>query len=178
MQYTYKYFSPLGDMILASDGKALTGAWFLERQRFYGENMYSESIEKDLPIFHHTREWLDCYFSGTDPSFLPKIRFIGSPFRISVWKILLQIPYGEVITYNDIAKEMSRQRGIRKMSAQAVGGAVGHNPISIIVPCHRVVGTNGSLTGYGGGIDRKVKLLTLEDVNFDKLYVPRKGTAL
>ena len=112
------------------------------------------------------------------PGFLPKIRFIGSPFRISVWKILLQIPYGEVITYNDIAKEMSRQRGIKKMSAQAVGGAVGHNPISIIVPCHRVVGTNGSLTGYGGGIDRKVKLLMLENVNFDKLYVPRKGTAL
>src|SRR5574344_909719 len=178
MQYTYKYQSPLGDMILASDGEALIGVWFVDKQRYYGDTMSGERTEKELPIFSLTREWLDSYFRGAAPTFSPSIRFIGSPFRVAVWKILQQIPYGEVITYNDIAKEIARQRGIAKMSAQAVGGAVGHNPVGIIVPCHRVVGTDGSLTGYGGGIDRKVKLLTLEHVNMERLYIPKKGTAL
>ena len=122
---------------------------------------------------------MDRYFNGEKPKINElEISPIGSEFRKSVWEILKSIPYGEVITYNDIAKELAKQKGIKKMSAQAVGGAVGHNPISIIIPCHRVVGTNGSLTGYAGGIKRKIYLLEHEKVNMNKLFVPKRGTAL
>lgn len=164
MLYTYKYCSPLGDMLFASDGEALIGDWFIG-QRYFPGTLIGESKEYDLPIFRQTSEWFDIYFAGNTPDFIPSIHFIGSPFQVTVWRLLQQIPYGTVVTYNDIAKEISRQRGIERMSAQAVGGAVGHNPINIIVPCHRVIGTNGSLTGYGGGIDRKIKLLTIEHIN-------------
>lgn len=125
-----------------------------------------------------TKKWLTIYFSGREPDFLPPIHMIGTPFQLSVWKILQKIPYGKTVTYGEIAKEIAAQKGLPRMSAQAVGGAVGHNELSVIVPCHRVVGTNGSLTGYAGGIDKKVKLLTLENADMQHLFIPTKGTAL
>lgn len=188
MQYTTSYESPLGSMTLASDGESLTGLWFMG-QKYYAstlkeekavEAVVSEEIAGDklLPVFQEARKWLDIYFSGKEPNFTPKLRLEGTFFQQKVWKVLLAIPYGETVTYGDIAKRLAAKEGKEKMSAQAVGGAVGHNPISIIVPCHRVVGTSGSLTGYAGGIDRKVKLLALEKVDLSKFTVPTKGTAL
>lgn len=138
----------------------------------------SKCTEKEIPVFTETKKWLDIYFSGKQPQFFPKLDLRGSDFRIAVWEILLKIPYGQTITYGDIADEIAKKRGIKKMAAQAVGGAVGHNPVAIIVPCHRVVGTNGSLTGYGGGIERKEKLLQLEGVDMTQFFLPTKGTAL
>ena len=132
-----------------------------------------------LTIFEKTERWLDIYFQGKEPDFQPPFSFsCGSKFQQEVWKILLSIPYGKTMTYGEIAACIAKQRGLTRMSAQAVGGAVGHNPISIIVPCHRVVGTDGSLTGYAGGIDKKVGLLKLEHADMEQFYVPKKGTAL
>lgn len=176
MQYTNTYQSPLGSITIASNGESLTGLWF-DGQKYYADTLAPEHEEKDLPVFHQTREWLDYYFQGADPGFLPPLYLHSSPFRLEVWEILKQIPYGNVMTYGAIADLMARQRGMKTISAQAVGGAVGHNPISIIIPCHRVVGSNGSLTGYAGGIDKKVKLLTLEKVNMDHLFIPRNGAS-
>lgn len=133
----------------------------------------------DLAVFQKAKDWLDRYFQGQKPAIseLP-LAPIGGEFRQMVWKILCEIPYGQVITYGDIAKKVAQRKGLARMSAQAVGGAVGHNPISLIIPCHRVVGTNGSLTGYSGGLDMKIKLLEFEGVNMSKLFRPKKGTAL
>ncbi len=142
--------------------------------------MPEEIVEKnDMPIFDAAKRWLDRYFAGERPTIseLP-LAPRGSEFRQGVWDILCEIPYGEVITYGDIAKKMAVKMNKKRMSSQAVGGAVGHNPISIIIPCHRVVGSNGSLTGYGGGIGTKIKLLELERVDMSSLFVPKKGTAL
>lgn len=161
MQYTSHYDSPLGGITLASDGTALTGLWF-DGQKYFADTLAKEHEEASLPVFDETRRWLDTYFSGIEPGFTPQLRMTASPFRRRVWESLLRIPYGKTTTYNAIAKEIASERGLRSMSAQAVGGAVGHNPISLIIPCHRVVGTNGSLTGYAGGIDKKIKLLQLE----------------
>ena len=144
------------------------------------EKTKEEMIENDrLEIFIKVKQWLDRYFNGERPDIneLP-MNLIGSEFRKSVWEILKQIPYGEVTTYGNIAKEMAKKLKKEKMSAQAIGGAVGHNPISIIIPCHRVVGADGSLTGYAGGLDKKIKLLMHENVDMSKLYIPKKGTAL
>ena len=148
--------------------------------KYYLSNFKEEIVEtQNLEVLVKTKKWLDKYFNGENPDIKElELNPIGSEFRKSVWEILKKIPYGEVTTYSDIAKEIAKQKGIEKMSAQAVGGAVGHNPISIIIPCHRVVGTNGSLTGYAGGIKKKLYLLELEKVNMDKLFVPTKGTAL
>ena len=157
MQYTNHYDSPLGGILLACDETGLTGLWF-DEQKYFAAGLI--------------------YFSGREPDFRPPLHLIGSPFRLAVWEILLRIPYGSVITYGEISQMIAGQRGLARMSAQAVGGAVGHNEISIIVPCHRVVGTNGSLTGYAGGISKKVKLLTLEKADMTKLFIPLKGTAL
>ena len=132
----------------------------------------------NLPIFKKTKEWLDIYFSGKKPDFIPTINIENaSNFRKQVWQILLKIPYGKTITYGEISKQIEQETE-NKVSAQAVGGAVGHNPISIIVPCHRVVGFNGNLTGYAGGIDRKIKLLKIEKVNLKNLFIPKIGTAI
>lgn len=161
MQYTSHYDSPLGGITLASDGTALTGLWF-DGQKYFADTLAKEHEEASLPVFDETRRWLDTYFSGIEPDFTPQSRMTASPFRRRVWESLLRIPYGRITTYNAIAKEIASERGLRSMSAQAVGSAVGHNPISLIIPCHRVVGTNGSLTGYAGGIDKKIKLLQLE----------------
>lgn len=163
MEYTHHYDSPLGGITLASDGEALTGLWF-DGQKYFADSLDLEHEEKVLPIFKEAAKWLDIYFSGRAPDFTPALSMKTTPFRKAVWEILLTIPYGETMTYGEIADRIARQKGIPKMSAQAIGGAVGHNAISLIIPCHRVVGANGSLTGYAGGIDKKVKLLQLESV--------------
>ncbi len=177
MVYSKKYQSPLGVITLNSDGENLTAVCF-EDGKDYGRYIKT-SEEKDLPIFDETIKWLDIYFQGRNPGFIPKYkRNDMTPFRQEIIDEMLKIPYGQTVTYNDIAKAISKKRGIKSMSAQAVGGAVGWNPICIIIPCHRVVGTNGSLTGYGGGINNKLKLLELEGVDISKYSVPKKGTAL
>lgn len=176
MQYTAHYRSPVGGMLLAADETGLTGLWF-DGGKYYADHLDPEHEEKDTPVLEQTKEWLTVYFSGREPGFLPPLHLIGTPFRISVWKILQRIPYGKTVTYGEIAKEIAAQKGLPRMSAQAIGGAVGHNEISVIVPCHRVVGANGSLTGYAGGIDKKIKLLTLENTDMRHLFVPTRGTA-
>jgi methylated-DNA-[protein]-cysteine S-methyltransferase len=167
----------MGMITVASNGESLTGLWF-NGQKYFAWTLEQENEAKKLPIFEAVKNWLDIYFTGKDPGFLPPIYMHGSEFRMAVWKILCKIPFGAVITYGDIAKQIASQRSHDKMSAQAVGGAVGHNPIAIIVPCHRVIGANGNLTGYAGGIDTKVKLLTLEGLEMTRFFVPTKGTAL
>ena len=176
MQYTTHYVSPLGGITLATDGEALTGLWF-DGQKYYALYLDREHEEKDLPVFRQVKKWLDVYFSGKVPEFTPPLRFTGSAFQNEVWGILAAIPYGRIRTYGDMARELAERRGLERMSAQAVGGAVGRNGISIIVPCHRVVGTSGSLTGYAGGIAKKVALLKLEGVSMDKLFIPKRSTA-
>ena len=151
------YASPVGELLLAADEEGLTGLWLAGEKYFPGA---PEGAPQETP------------------DFLPPLHLAGSPFRQEVWALLRQIPYGETTTYRALAEAVARKRGLRRMSAQAVGGAVGHNPISIIVPCHRVVGSDGSLTGYAGGLERKVQLLRLEGVDMSRLYVPKKGTAL
>lgn len=177
MLYKKSYNSPLGKMYMRSDGEYLTGLWF-EGSRDSSKHI-GNFEEKDLPIFNKTTKWLDIYFSGKIPDFIPKYKIENlTPFRKQVIDIIKNIPYGKVITYNTIAKEIAKKKGLKKMSAQAVGGAVGWNPICIIIPCHRVIGTNGSLTGYGGGIANKIKLLEIEKNDMSKFTIPKKGTAL
>lgn len=171
------YTTPLGGMTAASDGTALTGLWF-DGQKYFGDTLGRQYEQRDLPVFEMTRRWLHCYFSGREPDFTPPLQMRATPFREAVWQVLLTIPYGKTMTYGEIARTLAKQRGLAHMSAQAVGGAVGHNPVSLIVPCHRVVGTGGSLTGYAGGIEKKRRLLNLEGVDLSALFVPTKGTAL
>ena len=161
MNYTYHYISPFGGITLASDSESLIGLWF-DGQKHFPHKLISESIKAELPIFKQTVKWLDLYFSGKEPNFTLPISLQTTPFRKAVYDILLTIPYGETMTYGEIANILAKQKSIQRMSAQAIGGAVGHNPISIIVPCHRVVGADGSLTGYAGGLDKKIALLKLE----------------
>ena len=177
MTYTYHYTSPLGGIMLSSNGTELTGLWF-DGQKYFGDTLPEKYTEKDLPIFKETKRWLDIYFSGKAPTFTPPLKMETTPFRKAVWEIMLTIPYGKTMTYGDIARTIAEQKGLGKMSAQAVGGAVGHNSISLIIPCHRVVGTNGSLTGYAGGIKKMVLLLTMEKADMSGLFIPKKGTAL
>jgi len=171
--------SPFGTITLACHDDNLVGLW-MEGQKYHGGAIPEALSENDdLPIFGKVKEWLNRYFAGERPDItgLP-LAPIGGGFRQSVWKILCEIPYGKVVTYGEIAKKTASQMSRASMSSQAVGGAVGHNPISIIIPCHRVVGSNGSLTGYAGGLQMKVKLLELEGVDMSGLYIPKKGTAL
>lgn len=154
MKYISYYDSPLGSILLASDGEFLTGLWFVN-QKYYAKNLNRDAKEKSLEIFDLTRKWLGSYFEGNKPDFNIPIKFIGTDFQVAIWQSLLKIPYGEFVTYGDLAR-------ILNTSPRAVGTAVGKNPISIIVPCHRVVGKNNSLTGYAGGIDKKEYLLKLE----------------
>lgn len=179
MYYSTSYSSPVGKLTLACDGNSLVGLW-IEGQKYYGASLGEEMIEKhDVPMFDAAKKWLDQYFAGAKPdiSALP-LSPVGSAFRREVWRILCDIPYGTIVTYGEIAKKMARRMNRKSMSAQAVGGAVGHNPLSIMIPCHRIVGSNGSLTGYAGGLDTKIKLLALEGVDLSALFVPQKGTAL
>ena len=175
MQYISHYRSPLGDILLAADQNCLTGLWF-EGQKYFALHLDKEREEKEIPVFEKTKEWLDIYFSGKEPDFTVPLRFIGTDFQKEVWKILCSIPYGQTMTYGEIAGKLAEKRGKKSMSAQAVGGAVGHNRISILVPCHRVVGSDESLTGYAGGIEKKVKLLTLEKADMKSFFLPDKGT--
>ena len=177
MIYTSQYVSPLGAITLACDEEAVTGLWF-NGQKHFGNILPPDTQEREKPLLKEAKKWLDIYFSGREPDFLPPLRYGSTPFRKAVCDIMLTIPYGRTMTYGDIAARVAHQRGLEKMSAQAVGGAVGHNPISLMIPCHRVVGTGGSLTGYGGGIARKVKLLELEHVDMKGLFAPKRGTAL
>lgn len=162
MQYTTFYESPIGRMLLAADDAGLTGLWF-EGQKYFARCLDRETEEKELPVFAEAKRWLDIYFSGKEPDSPPPLHFIGTDFQKEVWDILCAIPYGQTMTYGAIADQIAKKRGLSRMSAQAVGGAVGHNNLSIIVPCHRVVGSDGSLTGYAGGIERKTFLLNLEN---------------
>ena len=161
MHYTSQYPSPLGELLLAADDAGLTGVWFVG-QKYFARSLAPDSVAREIPLFAQVKQWLALYFAGQE----------------AVWQILLQIPYGQTMTYGAIARQVAEELGIRRMSPQAVGGAVGHNPISSLSPCHRVVGTNGSLTGYAGGLDRKVKLLTLEKAEMGSLFLPKRGTAL
>lgn len=178
MTYTCRYPSPLGGIAVSADETGLTGLWFEKPNASTAPaNLAAPSLslaEADLPVFAEAKKWLDIYFSGEAPDFTPPLSLAGTPFRQTVWKLLLTIPYGRTMTYGEIAVAVARQMGKEKMSAQAVGGAVGHNPISIIVPCHRVVGANGDLTGYGGGLERKIGLLTLEKADMSQFYLPKK----
>ncbi len=176
MQYTSHYESPIGGITLASDGEALTGLWF-DGQKYFALYLDREHEEKELAVFELAKKWLDVYFSGKDPDFKVPLHFTGSGFQNEVWEILYSIPYGQTMTYGGIAKIIAEKRGLSRMSAQAVGGAVGRNEISVIVPCHRVVGTNGSLTGYAGGIDKKIWLLEHEGADMDGLFRPKHSTA-
>ncbi len=156
-----RYASPLGEMLLAADGEALTGAWF-DGQKYFARTLPPDAREQTVPILRDAMIWLDTYFSGGDPGVPSPLRPMGTPFQREVWDILLMIPYGRTMTYGQIAAMLARRRGLPRMSAQAVGSAVGRNPISVFIPCHRVVGSGGSLTGYAGGIQRKTALLRLE----------------
>lgn len=176
-QFIHHESSPLGDILLAADEVGLTGLWF-EGQKNYARTLSPESGERELPVFRQAKHWLEVYFAGNEPAFSVPLHPIGTAFQQRVWDFLRTIPYGNTVTYGEIAKRLAAENGLAHLSAQAVGGAVGHNEISIIVPCHRVVGTNGSLTGYAGGISKKVKLLTLEKADMTKLFTPLKDTAL
>ncbi len=176
MFYKTEYHSPFGILTIASDGSNIAGLW-IQDQKHFEETIKEKMISNDnLQVFKETKYWLDRYFANQKPEISElAIAPNGTEFRQAIWKILCEIPYGEVTTYKDIAKRIAKQNGKSQMSAQAVGGAVGHNPISIIIPCHRVVGSNGSLTGYAGGIQTKIKLLEHEGVDMSKLFIPSKN---
>lgn len=167
MTFTRRYASPLGGILLAADDQGLTGLWF-DGAKYFAANLPEEYEEKSTPILDEAARWLDIYFVGRQPNFTPPLHLVGSDFRQRVWERLLDIPYGQTETYGALLG--------KGVSAQAVGGAVGHNPISIIVPCHRVVGANGSLTGYAGGIDKKIRLLTLEGADVGRLTLSKCKT--
>lgn len=176
MQYTCRYDSPLGGILLAADEVGLTGLWF-EGQKYFALYLDKDHVQKDMPVFDLAKKWLDIYFSGREPDFKVPLHFTGSAFQNEVWEILYAIPYGQTMTYGQIAQLLAKKKGLTRMSAQAVGGAVGRNEISVIVPCHRVVGSSGSLTGYAGGIDKKIELLKLEGAFKRGFFVPKKSTA-
>lgn len=178
MYHSTVYMSPIGRLILASEGSSLIGLW-IEGQKYFGQTIEGKMVEKDeLPIFTDVKNWLDRYFQGKNPS-ISELRLapIGSEFRQTIWSILCEIPYGDTITYGELAQKAAKRLHKVKMSAQAAGGAVGHNPITIIIPCHRVVGTNGSLTGYAGGIDVKARLLEHEGVDISGMFAPKRDRA-
>ncbi len=160
MQYISHYSSALGDILIAADDKGIVGVWF-EGQKFYAKELTEQYKEKETAEIKKCKEWLDRYFKGEDPGKCPKIHFIGTDFQIKVWNALRDIPYGTMITYGELAEKI----GLARNAARAIGGAVGHNPISVLVPCHRVIGSDGSLTGYAGGLDRKMSLLALEKIS-------------
>ena len=157
MYYSTDYSSPLGEMLIVSDGESVCGVWFYGQKHFPS---FDDLIPRDdLAIFEKVKIWLDDYFNGRNPKIDFKLKPDGTEFRLKVWKILCEIPYSETLTYGEIAGRISPG-----MSAQAVGGAVGHNPIAILIPCHRVLGSNGKLTGYAAGLDKKRELLKIEKI--------------
>ena len=175
-QYRSTYDSPLGEIVLAADEAGLAGLWFTG-QKYFGLHLDGNAIEGETDAIKAAKEWLNEYFAGHEPAVKVPLHYTGTDFQNEVWDILCSIPYGQTMTYGEIAQEMAKRRGKKHMSAQAVGGAVGHNEISLIVPCHRVVGANGSLTGYAGGISKKVELLKLEGAWRDTFFTPKRSTA-
>lgn len=178
--YEYKGPASLDTIWFSCNEEGVTGLWFDRQNHLLGNSVKENNISDNhsaLRIFETTKLWLDCYFAGNIPDFTPPLSLKGTEFQMTVWKILLDIPYGQVVTYGDIAKKIAVQRGLKRMSAQAVGGAVGRNPISIIVPCHRVIGANGSLTGYAGGMSNKIWLLGQEGIDTAQYSIPvKKGS--
>lgn len=174
MTYTQTYSSPLGELLLSADDMGLSGLWFAG-QRYFARTLPPGAVSRETPVLTASKRWLDCYFSGARPDFLPPLHLIGTDFQQAVWNLLLEIPYGQTVTYGALARTLARQLGKPAMSAQAVGATVGRNPVSIIVPCHRVVGADGNLTGYAGGVERKLQLLQLEGADLPRLYVPEKS---
>ncbi|MCH5191202.1 MAG: methylated-DNA--[protein]-cysteine S-methyltransferase [Oscillospiraceae bacterium] len=174
MLYYTEYPSPVGLITVAADGENIVGVW-IEGQRYYTDTpQKTPALKENTAVLREAAAWLDRYFAGEKPSpYELPLAPAGNEFRKAVWKRLCEIPYGEVTSYKAIAQKVAADLGKERMSAQAVGGAVGHNPISIIIPCHRVVGANGNLTGYGGGMDRKIQLLTFENVDMSALYRPK-----
>ncbi len=174
MYYSTVYPSPIGKLTICCDGENIVGLW-IEGQRYFKENIQNSVEDSNLPVLTAAKSWLDRYFAGKKPgiSELP-LHPLGTDFRKSVWKALCEIPYGTVTTYGKIADKVALDTKKDQVSARAVGGAIGHNPISIIIPCHRVVGANGSLTGYAGGIETKLKLLRHEGADISGLYIPAK----
>ena len=177
MQYTNHYASPLGEILLAADGLGLTGLW-LAGQKYFASGLAQGCRERDLPVFAQAKAWLDLYFSGREPDFAPPLHLMGTDFQLAVWAVLRTIPYGQTMSYGEVAERAAGQLGRPHASPRAAGGAVGHNRVSIIVPCHRVVGAGGSLTGYAGGIDRKIQLLALERADLTQFSLPGRGSAL
>lgn len=177
MQYISHYQSPLGPILLAAHHNRLSGLWF-EGQKYFARHLDKEHAEKEIPLFQSVKRWLAIYFSGKEPDFSVPLHFTGTAFQNEVWETLCTIPYGKTTTYGQIASKMASKRGVPHLSARAVGNAVGHNSISIIVPCHRVIGKNGSLTGYAGGMDKKFWLLNLEKADTKHCFIPQKETAL
>ena len=161
------YASPLGGILLAADETGLVGLWF-DGQKYFARTLPAEIVQKSTPILAEAARWLDLYFAGRRPHFIPPLHLTGTEFRMAVWSLLQEIPYGEVTTYGELARQLAQRLEVPHMSAQAVGGAVGHNPISLIVPCHRVIGADGSLTGYAGGVDKKRRLLALEGLDVSR----------
>ena len=175
MVYTCEYASPLGTIMLESDGEALTGL------RFNGDGQstaaaYGRREGRHISVFSEAERWLDIYFSGRAPGFTPPLRYVTTPFRRAVYEAVTAVPYGCTTTYGEISKALARPYGAVRMSAQAAGGALGHNPILLIIPCHRVVGAGGNLTGYSGGLDRKARLLELEGADMSRLIFPDKSS--
>ena len=162
----HTFSTSLGNITAASDGKNITGLW-LEGQKYFGSTLPADAQKQDAPIFAALQDWLGHYLDGENPKNMPPLAPAGTPFRQSVWAILAKIPYGQTLTYGDIAQQLEQTTG-QKQSARAVGNAVGHNPISILIPCHRVMGKNNSLTGYAGGLDTKARLLRLEGIALPK----------
>ena len=174
MTKTMRYASPLGGILLAADDEGLIGAWF-EGEKYFADGLPADAAEGESAILTETKHWLDVYFSGREPDRTPPLHPMGSAFRQEVWALLRSIPYGHTTTYGALAAQLAAAHGGKKMSAQAVGGAVGRNPISLLIPCHRVVGSSGSLTGYAGGMDKKLRLLELERADTSRLFVPKKS---
>lgn len=176
MHYTSTYQSPVGEMLLAADDIGIVGIWF-RNKKYYARCLDKDNKPKETSVIKELKHWLDIYFQGKEPDFEPPIHMIGTPFQIEVWNLLCEIPYGTTTTYNEIAKKIAKNRGLERMSAQAVGTAVGKNSIKLIVPCHRVMGTNNSLAGYAGGIDKKITFLKLEGAFKEEFFIPKHTTA-
>ena len=163
MEYIHAIKSPVGTLTVSSDGQNVSGLW-IEGQNYFAKTLGKDVLKQDLPVFEKVREWLAVYFSGKEPGFMPPLMPRGSPFQKSIWKYLCTITYGKTTTYGELAKQFESENKSKQTSARAIGGAVGRNPISILIPCHRVIGKNGNLTGYAGGITAKITLLQLEGV--------------
>ncbi|HBH94629.1 MAG TPA: 6-O-methylguanine DNA methyltransferase [Ruminococcaceae bacterium] len=176
MHYTSSYKSPAGEILLAADETGVTGVWF-KGGKYYARCLDKVNESKETTIIKQLKKWLDIYFSGNEPDFTPPFHLTGTDFQIEVWNILCKIPYGSTTTYSEIARKIAKNRGLERMSAQAVGTAVGKNNVNLIVPCHRVISVNNSLSGYAGGIDKKIRLLKLEGAWRDEFFVPNYRNA-